>query len=66
MTFQFPADPKDGTILVQPKADGGFIKGTYNKNTNTWAVGTMPEYPGIPGPVGPEVLKVIKVTQVKV
>ena len=53
MSFQFPANPKDGDVVVQPIPEGGFIKGTYNESTNTWAVGELPEEPGVPGPAGP-------------
>ena len=53
MSFQFPANPKDGDILVQPQPDGRLIKGTYDEATNTWAVGELPEEPGVPGPQGP-------------
>ena len=54
MTFEYPANPADGDIIVQPQPDGGFIKGTYDASSNTWAVGELPEEPGIPGPPGPK------------
>ena len=54
MAFQYPANPQDGTVLIQPQEDGTFLKGTYDINSNTWEIGVMPQYPGIPGPVGPE------------
>lgn len=49
MSFQFPADPKDGTIIVN-----GDIKGTYDEATNTWQVEKMLTVPGVPGPPGPQ------------
>ena len=52
MSFQFPANPKDGDVVVQPQEGGGFIKGTYNEASNTWEVGELPEEPGVPGPQG--------------
>lgn len=54
MSFQYPANPEDGTVLIQPQEDGTFLKGTYNINTNTWEVGVLPQEPGVPGPPGPE------------
>jgi len=54
MSFFFPANPKDGDIVVQPQPDGSYIKGEYNSATDTWAVGELPEEPGIPGPQGPQ------------
>ena len=54
MSFQFPANPADGDIIIQPQPDGQFIKGTYNSSSNTWAVGELPEEPGVPGPEGPK------------
>ena len=53
MSFLFPANPADGDIVVQPQPDGRLIKGTYNEADNTWAVGELPQEPGIPGPEGP-------------
>ena len=53
MSFQFPANPKDGDIVVQPIPEGGFLKGTYKEASNTWEVGELPEEPGVPGPQGP-------------
>ena len=49
MSFKFPADPKDGTVIVN-----GDIKGTYDENTNTWVVEKLQIAPGIPGPSGPK------------
>lgn len=54
MSFLFPANPADGDVVVQPQPDGTLIKGTYNSTTNTWAVGELPQEPGIPGPTGPQ------------
>jgi len=54
MSFFFPANPQDGDIVVQPQPDGSYIKGEYNSATDTWAVGELPEEPGIPGPPGPQ------------
>ena len=54
MSFLFPANPADGDVVVQPQPDGSLIKGTYNYTTNTWAVGELPQEPGIPGPAGPQ------------
>ena len=54
MSFQFPANPVNGDIIIQPQPDGQLIKGTYNSITNTWAVGELPEEPGVPGPEGPK------------
>ena len=49
MSFQFPANPADGDIVVR-----GNLLATYDKDNNTWTVGEIPTYPGIPGPVGPQ------------
>ena len=49
MSFQFPADPADGTVIVN-----GNKLGTYDETTNTWVVSEIPTSPGIPGPVGPK------------
>mgnify|MGYP003329612550 CR=1 FL=1 len=54
MSFLFPANPADGDVVVQPQPDGSMIKGTYNSANNTWAVGELPQEPGIPGPAGPQ------------
>ena len=54
MSFQFPANPANGDIIIQPQPDGRYIKGTYNELTDTWAVGELPEEPGVPGPEGPK------------
>jgi len=52
MSFQFPANPKDGDVVIR-LVDGTQIKGTYKESTNTWEVGELPEEPGVPGPQGP-------------
>lgn len=49
MSFQFPANPADGDIVVRDN-----LLATYDAATNTWAVGEIPTYPGVPGPVGPQ------------
>ena len=49
MSFQFPANPADGDIVVR-----GNLLATYTQDTNTWTVGEIPTYPGVPGPVGPQ------------
>ena len=49
MSFQFPANPADGDIVVR-----GNLLATYDKDNNTWTVGEIPTYPGVPGPVGPQ------------
>lgn len=49
MGFKYPADPADGDIIVR-----GDLLGTYDANTDTWAVGQLDPVAGIPGPVGPE------------
>ncbi len=49
MSFQFPANPADGDIVVR-----GNLLATYKEETNTWTVGEIPTYPGVPGPVGPQ------------
>ena len=54
MSFLFPANPANGDIVIQPQEDGSFIKGTYDAINNTWAVGELPEEPGVPGPEGPK------------
>jgi len=53
MSFQFPANPKDGDVVIRT-VNGVNIKGTYNILTNTWEVGELPEEPGVPGPQGPK------------
>lgn len=53
MSFQFPANPKDGDVVIR-LVNGVQIKGTYNETTNTWEVGELPEEPGVPGPAGPK------------
>lgn len=49
MSFQFPANPADGDIVVR-----GNLLAKYDKENNTWEVGEIPTYPGVPGPVGPQ------------
>ena len=56
MSFKFPANPKDGDIVIR-LVNGVQIKGTYVEETNTWEVGELPEEPGIPGPSGPRGLQ---------
>lgn len=48
MSFQFPANPADGDIVVR-----GNLQAFYNAATNTWRVSEVPTAPGIPGPPGP-------------
>ena len=49
MSFQYPADPSDGDIIVR-----GDLIATYTKSNNTWQVSQLnPEY-GIQGPTGPQ------------
>jgi hypothetical protein len=47
-SFQFPANPSDGDIVVR-----GNLQAFYNAATNTWRVSEIPTAPGIPGPPGP-------------
>ena len=49
MSFQFPANPSDGDIVVR-----GDLKATYTLATDTWQVSQIPTSPGIPGPAGPK------------
>ena len=46
--FTYPANPKDGDIIVR-----GNVKATFIAASNTWKVETLATVPGIPGPVGP-------------
>jgi hypothetical protein len=46
--FTYPANPKDGDIIVR-----GNVKATFIAASNTWKVDTIATVPGIPGPVGP-------------
>ena len=49
MSFQYPADPSDGDIIVR-----GDILAKYTKSNNTWQLSQLqPEY-GIVGPTGPQ------------
>jgi hypothetical protein len=47
-SFQFPANPSDGDIVVR-----GNLQAFYDAETNTWRVSEIPTAPGIPGPPGP-------------
>ena len=47
MAFTFPADPKDGDMIVR-----GDIIATYRTATDTWVVGQLNPVAGIPGPAG--------------
>ena len=49
MSFQFPANPKDGDIIVR-----GNLQSTYNASTDTWVVTQIQDIFGVPGPVGPK------------
>ena len=49
MSFQYPADPKDGDIIVR-----GDLIATYRESNNTWNVGQLNPVAGIPGPAGPK------------
>lgn len=49
MAFQYPADPKDGDIVVR-----GDLLATYRESNNTWVVGQLNPVAGIPGPTGPK------------
>ena len=48
MSFQYPANPVDGDIVVR-----GDLLATYNAQTDTWTVGQLNPVAGIPGPTGP-------------
>ena len=49
MSFQYPADPSDGDIIVR-----GDLLAKYTKSNNTWQVSQLnPDY-GIVGPTGPQ------------
>jgi hypothetical protein len=49
MSFQYPANPSDGDIIVR-----GDILATYTKSNNTWQVSQLnPDY-GLTGPTGPQ------------
>lgn len=48
-SFQFPSNPKDGTILVRDD-----LKATYLEDSNTWQVEQLQQVPGIEGPPGPK------------
>ena len=49
MSFQYPANPADGDVIVR-----GDILATYTAATNTWVVGQLNPVAGIPGPAGPK------------
>ena len=49
MSFQYPANPADGDVIVR-----GDILATYTASTNTWVVGQLNPVAGIPGPAGPK------------
>lgn len=49
MSFQYPADPKDGDIVVR-----GDLLATYREINNTWIIGQLNPVAGIPGPTGPK------------
>ena len=49
MSFQYPANPDDGDVIVR-----GDLLATYDKDSNTWVVGQLNPVAGIPGPVGPQ------------
>ena len=48
MSFQYPANPVDGDIVVR-----GDLLATYNAQNDTWTVGKLNPVAGIPGPAGP-------------
>ena len=48
MSFQYPANPVDGDIVVR-----GDLLATYNAQNDTWTVGKLNPVAGIPGPTGP-------------
>ena len=49
MSFQFPADPTDGDIIVR-----GDLLATYREANDTWVIGQVNPVAGIAGPVGPK------------
>ena len=49
MSFQYPANPADGDIIVR-----GDLLAKYDQETNTWQVGQLNPVAGIPGPAGPQ------------
>lgn len=49
MSFQYPADPNDGDIIVR-----GDLIATYRESNDTWTVGQLNPIAGIPGPPGPK------------
>ena len=49
MAFTFPADPKDGDMIVR-----GDIVATYRTANDTWVIGQLNPVAGIPGPAGPK------------
>ena len=46
--FTYPANPKDGDVIVR-----GNVKATFIAASNTWKVETLATVAGVPGPVGP-------------
>ena len=52
MSFQYPANPADGDVIVR-----GDLLATYNEASNTWQVGQLNPVAGIPGPAGPQGVK---------
>ena len=49
MSFQYPANPTDGDVIVR-----GDLLATYDQVNNTWVVGQLNPVAGIPGPAGPK------------
>lgn len=49
MSFQYPANPSDGDIIVR-----GDILAKYTKENNTWQVSQLDTTFGIAGPTGPQ------------
>ena len=49
MSFQFPANPADGDLVVR-----GDLLATYDQQSDTWTVGQLNPVAGIPGPQGPQ------------
>ena len=49
MSFQYPANPADGDIIVR-----GDLLASYSKAKDLWTVGKLNPVAGIPGPAGPK------------
>ena len=49
MSFQYPANPADGDIIVR-----GDLLASYSKANDLWTVGKLNPVAGIPGPAGPK------------